>query len=120
MLRFEKTVKQYLKAVGREMTAVYENGEEVTFFAVAEQTWKKNKTKFEEKATKIGRAYNEYYYIVCPYDINLCEFGKDDVIFIDSQPYEVERCERVKAGGTVQFYRGIVKKLEEADENVFN
>ncbi|MBR0412099.1 MAG: hypothetical protein IJI47_00835 [Eubacterium sp.] len=119
MRSFSHTIKKYLNMVGREATVIRANGGEDKFFAVVEQTWKRNKTNFEDRAVKPGRIYNEYCEILCPFDINLKQYGKGDTFVIEGEKYELCRAEQVTAYGNIQFYRGIIKKIREVDENVF-
>ena len=119
MPSFNHTIKEYLNLVGRQTTVQKANGGEDNFFAVLEQTWKRNKTNFEDRAAAPGRVYKEYCVIICPYDVDIKAYGKDDTFIIDGEKYEICRSERVIALGKTQFYRGILKKIREADENVF-
>ncbi len=120
MRDFSSVIKKQLAAVGRKATAVYADGGEEEFFAVVEQTWKRNKTNFEDTAEKAGRLYNEYCEIICPCDFDLKSCGRDTVFIIDGERYELCRCEKVSSFGKTQFYRGIIKVVREADENVFD
>lgn len=120
MRDFSSMIKKQLEAVGRRATATYADGGEEEFFAVVEQTWKRNKTNFEDRAEKPGRVYNEYCEIICPcaFDLMACD---SSVLFeIDGVKYELCRCEAVNVFGKTQFYRGIIKVIREADENVFD
>ena len=119
MRSFSHTIKKYLETVGRRATVIKENGGEDEFFAVVEQTWKRNKTNFEDRAVKPGRVYNEYCEILCPFDINLKQYGKNDIFIIEGEKYELCRAEQVTAYGNIQFYRGIIKKIREVDCSVF-
>jgi len=116
---FRQTIKKYLNTVGREATVVCSDGGEDTFFAVVEQTWKRNKTNFDDRKTRAGKVYNECCEILCPYDINLMSYSKNDIFIIDGEKYILCRREAVNALGKIQFYRGIIKKIREADVNVF-
>ena len=120
MRSFSHTIKKYLNMVGRDATVIKANGGEDKFFAVVEQTWKRNKTNFTDRAMIPGRVYNEYCEILCPYDINLKQYGKNDTFLIEGEYYELCRAEQVVAFGEIQFYRGIIKKIREVDTNVFD
>ncbi|MBE6816901.1 MAG: hypothetical protein E7520_04270 [Ruminococcaceae bacterium] len=117
---FHHTIKQYLGLIGRQTTVIKADGGEDSFFAVLEQTWKRNKTNFEDRATGGGRVYKEFCVIICPYDVDLKSYTKNDTFIIDGEKYEICRSERVIAMGETQFYRGILKKIREADDDVFN
>ncbi len=116
---FSNTIKTLLKTVGRQATVSRKNGGEDSFFAVVEQTWKRNKTNFDDKATLTGKVYNEYCEIICPFDVNLKDYGEDDIFIIEGEKYKLCRCERVTVFGKIQCYRGIIKKIREANNNVF-
>lgn len=89
-------------------------------YAVIDQTWKKNKSLFEESSSKIGRYYKNYYYYIGPYDINIKEFDNGDYVeFSGDRLYFVQK-DAVIVGGTIQYYTGVLKKIEEGDENVFD
>ena len=119
MADFSRAIKRQLDLVGRPTTVKKANGGEDFFFAVIEPTWKRNKTKFENTASKAGMYYNEYYQIICPYNVNLKAYGKNDIIVVENERYELGRSERVSAFGKTQYYRGIVKKIWEVDTDVF-
>ena len=119
MPNFRLTIKAYLKKVGRPAVLIRSDGGEEHFFAVIEQTWKRNKTNFENKSSKLGQVYNEYCVVICPYDVDLTQTGKGDIFEIENERYIICRSERIYSLGQVQFYRGILKKVREADENVF-
>ncbi len=119
-MNFPVIIKNYLKTVGRPATVFRADGGTDRFYATVEQTWKRNKTNFDDKTSPAGRVYNEYCEIICPYDINLKAYGRDDIFEIEGERYVLCRSERVTAMGRTQFYRGIIKKMREADASVFS
>ena len=108
-----------LKQAGRPVRLVRTDDSEEDFFAVIEQTWKKNHLRFEDKASLIGRYQKEYYYYVGPADVDVSALTEEDTLYVGAAAFQFEKTEEVAAGGTVQFYRGILKKIKEADGNVF-
>ncbi|MBR3148968.1 MAG: hypothetical protein IKF64_02270 [Eubacterium sp.] len=120
MADFSCSIKAQLQRVGRPITVIDKNGGEEIIFAVVQQSWRRNKTNFEDKAEKPGRVYNEYCEIICPFDFDIKGCDRSTVFVIDGDRYELCRSEAVKAFGRIQFCRGIIKRIWEADENVFN
>lgn len=113
-----KTIERYLKKTGQQVTIV-KGSESTTLFAVIEQTWKRNKTRFEENSSKIGRYYNDYYIYFGPASYDISALAYDDYALIGGEKYAFIQSEKVTVDNRVQYYRGVLKKLREADGNVF-
>ena len=115
---YTKTIKSHLRILGAPIRACKGN-EVYDGYAVIDQSWKKNKYLFEESSSKIGRYYRNYYYYIGPYDINIKEFTNEDYIEYGGDKLYFIKKDAVSVGGTVQYYTGVLKKIEEGDENVF-
>lgn len=111
--------KRYFKLLGKEMSLVKSDGGRDTVFAVVNQTWRKNKSRFENNATAAGFYYNDYYTYFGPSDFDIYNIKGNDYLMFDGVKYEFIRRERVIIGGRVQFYTGILKRIAEEDDNVF-
>lgn len=118
--QFSRVVEHYLNKLGRPITVKKSDNSEDSFFAVIEQTWKKNKSKFEDSSSMIGRADNEYYEYFGPADYDITELTKNDYVISDGRKYFFVKTEKVVVGGFVQYYTGILKRIFEEDGNVFN
>ena len=108
MLDRAQTIKAYLTRLGQQVTLI-RNGEETTVFAVIEQTWKRNKSRFEKNASPIGRYYNRYYIYYGPADYDIRTLSEEDCVLIDGETYYFVQADCVRVGETVQYYRGVLK-----------
>ena len=105
-------IEKYLKRLGRSVTII-NNEKETELFAVIEQTWKRNKSRFEKSVSPIGRYYNGYYIYYGPSSFDITELGEEDYALIDGKKYYFVQSECVKVGGVIQYYRGVLKKEQE-------
>ncbi len=105
-------IEKYLKRLGRSVTII-KNGSETELFAVIEQTWKRNKSRFEKSISPIGRYYNGYYIYYGPSSFDITGLGDEDFAIIDGKKYYFIQSECVKVSGVIQYYRGVLKKEQE-------
>lgn len=106
-----KLIEKYLQLIGRPVT-VHVNGEEKTVRAVIEETWRRNKSHFEDVSSKLGEYYDDYYHYIGPAGFDIRALGKEDTVEIDGALFFFLRSEAVVTGETVQYYRGVLKKAE--------
>lgn len=111
-----KIIKKYLSMLGKDVSIVKNDGSTVKFRAVIEQTWRRNKSRFEDVSSKIGQYYNDYYFYYGPYDIDISETGTDEYLLSDGIKYELIRYERVIIDTEIQFYTAVLKKILEAED----
>lgn len=116
MIDESRTIKKYLSILGKETSIVKADGSTVQFRAVLEQTWRRNKSQFEDKASEIGKYYNEYYFFYGPFDVDLGSMSGEDYILSDGVKYEMIRFERVVVDTKIQFYTAVLKKILEAED----
>ena len=115
---YRQLIKTQLKKIGKPFTLhVGESG--ISGTAVIEQTWRKNKTAYEDKSSKLGRYYRDYYNYIGPYDIDIFEAGDESFVTVLGEKYYFVKKEQVYSGGFTQYYRGILKRAEEGDTDVF-
>jgi hypothetical protein len=112
--------KKYLKKVGKTVRVVREDGSEDTILAVIGQVWKKNKSRFENLSSKIGLYYKDYYTYIGPYDCDITALTENDYLECNGKKYFVIRSEAVIVGDKVQYYDGVLKRIVEENENVFD
>ena len=117
-MNYTNIIKTHLRILGAPIRAVKGN-EVYDGYAVIDQTWKRNKSLFEESSSKIGRYYKNYYYYIGPYDINIKAFGNEDYIEFGGEKLYFVQKDAVVVGGITQYYTGVLKKIEEGDSNVF-
>lgn len=116
---YSKECKKYLEKLGQSVTVI--DGENVIeLHAVIIQTWRKNKSRFEDTVTEIGRSRKEYYQYIGPVDVDICALSDDARLECDGIKYVFLKKERVKAGDRVQFYTGMMKRVyeEASDESL--
>ncbi len=117
-MNYSNIIKAQLRIAGKPVTVT--DGEEVQkTTAVIEQTWKRNKSRFEESSSKIGRYYKDYYNYIGPYDLDIKALSDNAYVTVLGEKFYFVQKEQVYVGGYTQYYRGILKKAEEGDENVF-
>ncbi len=117
-VNYSDIIKAQLRLAGKPFT-VNDGDEEKSGWAVIEQTWRKNKSRFEENSSKIGRYYRDYYNYIGPYDIDIKELSDGAVVLAAGEKFYFVQKERVSVGGYTQYYRGILKKAEEVEEDAF-
>lgn len=120
MIDKNRICNKYLKKIGKSISFVNSDGSEEKYFAVIEQTWRKNKSKFEDNSYKLGRHYNDYYVYIGSADFDITVLTNDDYIICDNEKFYFVKKEKVTVGGRIQFYTGILKKIYEEDEYVFD
>ncbi len=111
--------KRYLEKIGQEVCIVRADGSEERFFAAVQQTWRKNKTRFEDSSTIIGRVYNDYYMYIGPADVDITVLGENDYLVCNSSKYIFVRSEKVFISSKIQFCTGMLKKIREDKDSVF-
>lgn len=116
---FSSMIEKKLKTVGQPVKFIKSDGSEEEIFAVIESMYKRNKSKFEDNATKTGRNYNDYYIYIGPSSYDIFELGNRDYLLAGNDKYEIIKPEKIIAGGVIQSYRAIIKKIRE-DEDVFS
>ncbi len=102
-------IEQYLKNIGQSVILI-KNGKPTEVSAVIEQTWKRNKSRFEKSNSEIGRYFQGYYIYYGPASYDITSLSEDDTAKIDGESYYFVQSESVKAGNVVQYYRGVLKK----------
>ena len=109
-------IKKYLTLLGRK-AHIHTDGKVIEVWCVLEQTWKKNKTRFEDNSSEVGRFYRDYYNYIGPYDVDISVMQDDDFFEIGGEKYYLVRCEKVDVGGVIRYYRGVLKKGGADDES---
>ncbi len=116
-MEYGNIIKRQLRKLGKPFTVT--DGEESTGgWAVIEQTWRRNKSRFEENSSRIGRYYRDYYNYIGPYDIDIKALSDDAYVEVFGERFYFVLKEKVSVGGVTQYYRGILKK-EEVGDDVF-
>lgn len=110
---------KYLEIVGRPICYVDKNAREIEFYGVIQPTWRRNKTRFDDTKTKIGRVRNDYYMYLGPSNIDIYALPEEKIFFCDGEGYEFVKKEKVVIGGVLQFYSGVLHKLEEEQYGYF-
>ncbi len=116
---FRYLIKAQLSKIGKPFSVHTANGI-INGVGVIEQTWRKNKSLYEEKSSRIGRYYKDYYNYIGPYDIDITALDGDCYVTVLGDKFYFVKKENVYSGGHTQYYRGILKKAEEGDIDVFN
>ncbi len=111
---YSKECKKYLQKLGQSVI-VTDGGKVIRLHAVIIQTWRKNKSRFEDTVTEIGRARKDYYQYIGPADVDICAFNDDARLECDGVKYAFLKKECVKAGDRAQFYTGMMKRIYEED-----
>lgn len=102
-------IEQYLHHIGRSVILI-KNGKPTEVCAVIEQTWKRNKSRFEKSNSEIGRYFQGYYIYYGPASFDITSLSDEDTVEIDGESYYFVQSESVKAGNIIQYYRGVLKK----------
>lgn len=116
MIDKSRIIKKYLSLLGKDVSIVKSDGSTANCRAVIEQTWRRNKSRFEDLSSKIGKYYNDYYFYYGPYDMDISDMSKRDYMFSDGIKYELVRYERVIVDSKIQFYTAVLKKILEAED----
>ncbi|MBQ7740587.1 MAG: hypothetical protein IJT65_05070 [Eubacterium sp.] len=113
-----KTIEELLKLAGRKIKIV-KDADETELYAVIEQTYKRNKSRFEELSGEIGLYRNDYCFYYGPASFDITSPCEDEYILDGEEKYIFIKKERVKVNDTLQYYRAVIKKSREADGNAF-
>lgn len=116
MVDKSKLCKQYLARIGQRVCVV-DNDNKYEFYATVQETWHRNKSRFEDTQTKIGTVKKNYYLYIGPSDVDICSMSDDAVLECDGSKYIFVKKERIKSADTIQFYSGMLKKVYEGDIN---
>lgn len=119
MLDKGRICEKYLKILGKGITVISEDGGEHNVFAVLQQMWSKNKTKFEDSYYEIGTNFNDYYNYIGPASCDITAIGKGGYVLCDGDKYVFVRTTAIKIGKNIQFYSGVLKRVWEGDYDVF-
>ncbi len=119
MLSKSKIFKKYFEVLGNSVTINREDGSEIKLFAAIEQTWRKNKNRFEAVASKLGQARNDYYIYIGPYDVDVTVLTNKDIVHCNGSEYYFLNADSVSVGNEIQYYTGVLKRIYEEDDNVF-
>lgn len=119
MIDKKEICSKYLNRVGRPICYVDSSAKEIEFYGVIEQTWRRNKTLFEDVKTKLGRVENNYYMYIGPYEIDICNLPESTMLFCDGDKYEFLKKDKFCIGNAVQFYFGVLRKIEEDEYGYF-
>ncbi len=117
--QFNQVISRYLRRLGRPVTIISEDKNNAEFYAVIEQTWHRDKTKFEPSYSKLGGVIDEYYDYFGPADIDITDMSREDYVLCDGIKYFFVKAQRVTVGGYIQYYTGMLKRVYEEDGNVF-
>lgn len=112
-------IKRRLRQLGKRVTIMYEDGSQAEVYAVLNNTWSRNKTRFEAFSSMIGRYRNDYYVYIGPSDLDITALGENDYLICEDRRYKLVLSERVTTGNVLQYYTGILKRLQEDDGDVF-
>lgn len=115
MQRTAYVIKHQLCRVGN--TARLADGDTLSlpFYCTLQQTWRKNKSNFEDKHTPIGRIGTDYYLYIGPFDRDITALSKHGVLLAGNQKYVFLKKEAVCIRDQVLYYTGVVKKIVEGD-----
>ncbi|MGN0523988.1 MAG: hypothetical protein ACI4IG_06920 [Eubacterium sp.] len=120
MLSKSKICKKYFRLLGNSVTLVTADGGEKQFFAAIQQTWRKNKTRFEALESKLGQVHNDYYLYLGPADVDITTLSRRDILRCNGNEYYFVVTDSVSVGDRVQYYTGVLKRIYKEDGNVFN
>ena len=119
MLDKSRICEKYLKILGKGMRIIYGDGSEDSVFAILQQLWSKNKTKFEDNQFEVGKSFNEYYTYIGPASCNVSLINENGYIICDGIKYALVRSNPIKVGRHIQFYSAVFKRIWEGDYNAF-
>lgn len=117
--QFSQVISRYLRRLGRPVTILCRGNDNLNFYAVIEQTWHRDKTRFEPSYSPLGGVINDYYDYFGPCDIDITVLTEDDCLVCDGVKYFFVKSQCVRVGGYIQYYTGMLKRVNEEDENVF-
>ena len=110
---------KYLEKLGRTICYVDSKGEEVEFCGVIQQTWRKNKTRFDDVKTEIGRVDSDFYLYLGPYHIDICALPEDTCLICDGVKYLFLKKDKVSVGDSLHFFTGVLRRVWEDEDGYF-
>ncbi len=112
--------KKYLKQLGNTVTIITADGSKREFFAAVEQTWRKNKSRFEFSSTELGKVRNDYYIYFGPCDVDITVLDENAVLLCNGIEYCFVIAHGVFSNDEIVYYTGVLKRIYREDENVFD
>lgn len=113
-------IEDYLKRLGKPVIVKRADNSEEQIFAVIEQTWRKNKSKFEDASSMIGQHGEDFYEYFGPASFDITQMGDNDYFVCEGIKYYFVKTEKVIVGEHVQYYTGMLKRIWEDDTDVFS
>lgn len=83
------------------------------FYCTLQQTWRKNKSNFEDEKTPIGRVRKEFYLYLGPYDHDITVLCDDAFLVSHGIRYRFIKREAVRLGDIIIYYTGILERVWE-------
>lgn len=117
--QLRQVISRYLRRLGRSVTVLCRDKDDLNFYAVIEQTWHRDKTRFEPSYSRLGGVINDYYDYFGPCDIDVTTLTEEDYLVCDGKKYIFVKSECVKVGDYIQYYSGMLKRVNEEDSDVF-
>lgn len=117
-MKLDSIIEKQLKRLGKPIV-LCRNGQCSTVTAVTEAAWKRNQHHFEDNETRAGKYYQEYYHYIGPASYDVTTLQNNDYALMEGKKYRFIKSEGVYVGGNLLYYRAVIKKMEEADGNVF-
>lgn len=116
-MNIAKSIKKQLAVAGKKV--YLSDGEWIStpFKAVVEQTWRKNKTNFEDTFTAAGLASADYFIYIGPYDRDIMSLSENCVVIQDNDRYCFKKRERVEIAEGIVYHWGILRRLRGAEIN---
>lgn len=111
--------KKYISRLGNSVKIINADGSEINFFAAVEQTWRKNKSRFEFTSSELGRVRNDYYIYFGPCDVDITALDEKAILICDEKEYCFVVSHKVCSNDEVLYYTGVLKRIYREDGNVF-
>lgn len=111
-------IKNELRKVGREVFLADGDWISTPFWAVVSPRWRYSKSDFENEKTQIGEVSADYFTYIGPFDHNIECISENGFLLADGVKYVFKEKECVKCGGSVQFFSGVLRRVEGEDDDI--
>ena len=116
-MNYAKVIENQLSLCGKKCFLNDGEWNSTPFFAAVQQTWRRNKTNFEDTLTPAGLTSADYFIYIGPASRNILNLSEDCRLINEDGKYVFKRRERIEIFGQTVFYWGVLRMIRgEGDE----
>lgn len=110
-------IKEEMKKYAQSCTITTKEGKVITTRVMTDHLWKRDKSRFEGNATKIGNASKDY--VIGLFIEDVTSYGEEDILSLLGIDYYFIKSNPVCVGDEIIYYSSVLRQIKKEDENVF-